>query len=360
MITINRTSMFFVFFINFLTFSTPIHALNEGSECTADNTSSGNCYVTPTDVSINLKGIWYCYGEPAAPTSTLPNPAQGAKTTPVRGTIARNNPGNAVIQTSGTGCNSRNFNGSTDITINEGGASAVPASGAGQSQSFQWVVLQISPSISMTASFEFDNVKKTSATSFPTSTASTPSVTTGGKFCYTVGKDAILVTNGGTTSVECSSVNNPQANTYIFNRLGEKNYFTWTLSNGKTAKAWLTDSNNRLADGLTQAEQLTLQGQVPGARSASLDDPFITDYNAEIAAGASTSERATSIFVAFENPWRWNKCANRRKGTKSIDLSWYVTNALRFDMASSTQIAQADPAAFDMFLTTTLKVDGEC
>ncbi len=57
--------------------STIANAANEGDECTAGYSSTGNCYITPTEIVLNVKGIWYCYSEPAAPTTVYSNPAQG-------------------------------------------------------------------------------------------------------------------------------------------------------------------------------------------------------------------------------------------------------------------------------------------
>ena len=69
---------------------------------------------------------------------------------------------------------------------------------------------------------------------------------------------------------------------------------------------------------------------------------------------------ATSILVAFQNPFTWYKCANRQKGTSGINLSWYVTNALRVEFSSATNINLVAPASFDMFLEAPLKAGGSC
>ena len=339
------------FFLSLLTVlisfgaSTIANAANEGSECTAGYSSAGNCYITPTEIVLNVKGIWYCYSEPAAPTAVYSNPAQGLGNENVK-----KNPGNVLKQTNNRGCSRRIFNGSDDITINEGVSSGLTNSlGAGKTQSFQWVVLQVSPTIGMKGSFTFDNTIKTSAKSYPTSSVGTSSVVTGGKICRTTG-GTFMTENGGQNVIECSDTAlTPGLNNYIFNRLGTQNFATWTLSNGQTAKAWLTDSNNKLQDGLTQDEVTTLQSQVAGSST----DPFDDAYNA-------LANPATSILVAFKNPFTWNKCTNKQKGTRSIDLSWYVTNALRVEWATTTTINLTAPATFDMFLEAPLKSGGSC
>ena len=334
--------IFITFNFAFICFVNLAYGANEGSECNATS-SSGNCYLTPSTVSFTVKGVWYCYGEPAAPTAVYANPAQGLGNDAVKRL-----PGNVLKQTTESGCSSRIFNGTSAVDLSDGGASALPAGGAGQTQSFQWVVLQIEPRITMTASIQFNNTTKTMSVLYPTDTSSSTSVTTGGAWCYTKGGDKFLVENGGQASVECSASNNEQANTYKYNRLGTQNYATWTLSNGKTAKAWLTDSNNRLASGLTQAQVSSLQGLVGQAT-----DPFLDQYNADI-------NPATSILVAFENPFTWYKCANKQKGTSSIDVSWFVTNALRAEFGGTNTINLLAPSSLDMYLEAPLKAGGAC
>ena len=334
-----------VFFLSF-GFLSKTKAANVGSECTAGYASSGNCYITPTEIVLNVKGIWYCYGEPAAPTSVYSNPAQGLGNEDVL-----KSPGNVLKQVSGTGCSRRIFNGSNDITINEGVSSGLTSAlGAGQTQSFQWVVLQVSPTIGMKASFTFSNTKTTSQTKYPTSTAGSASVTTGGTICYTKG-GTVMTENGGQNTIDCTTDSSLTAglNNYVYNRLGSQNYATWTLSNGQTAKAWLTDSNNKLQDGLTSDQVTTLQSQV----ASSDTDPFDDAYNA-------LANPATSILVAFRNPFTWYKCANRQRGSSGINLSWYVTNALRVEFSSATNINLVAPSAFDMFLEAPLKAGGSC
>lgn len=338
---------FFIIFIFFAYFGfySKTQAANEGQECTAGSTS-GNCYITPTEIVMNVKGIWYCYAEPAAPTPTLSNPAQGLGTP-----AALSNPGNTLKQANGTGCSRRIFNGSNDLTLNEGVASGlVGAGGAGQTQSFQWVVLQIEPTIGMRGSFTFNDVITTAQTKYPTSTAGSASVLTGGTICNTKG-GTILVENGGVNVIECTSDTSvtPGLNNYVFNRVGTQNYATWTLSNGKTAKAWITNSQNKLADGLTDSQVGTLQLQDPVAGT----DPFTDAYN-------DLASPPTSILVAFENPFTWYKCANKQKGTRSVNLSWYVSNALRVEFSADSIIGLTAPATFDMFLEAPLKSGGSC
>ena len=173
---------YFIILVIFLSFGflSKSEAANEGSECTAGYASTGNCYITPTEIVLQVKGIWYCYSEPAAPTSVYSNPAQGLGNENVL-----KSPGNVLKQVSGTGCSRRIFNCSNDITINEGVSSGLTSAlGAGQTQSFQWVVLQVSPTIGMRGSFTFSTAKTTSQTKYPTSTAGSASVTTGGTICY--------------------------------------------------------------------------------------------------------------------------------------------------------------------------------
>lgn len=345
---------FFIIFIFFAYFGfySKTQAANEDKVCTAATNllselfAGNNCYITPPEIVMNVKGIWYCYAEPAAPTATLSNPAQGLGTS-----AALSNPGDVLKQANGTGCSRRIFKGSNDLTLNEGVASGlVGAGGAGQTQSFQWVVLQIEPTIGMRGSFTFNDVIKTSETKYPTSTAGSASVLTGGTICNTKG-GTILVENGGVNTIECTSDASvtPGLNNYVYNRIGTQNYGTWILSNGKTAKAWITNSQNKLADGLTASEVTTLQGQVAGNAT----DPFTTAYNA-------LASPPTSILVAFENPFTWYKCANKQKGTKSIDLSWYVSNALRVEFSADNIINLVAPASFDMFLEAPLKSGGSC
>jgi len=339
---------YFIILVIFLSFGflSKSEAANEGSECTAGYASTGNCYITPTEIVLQVKGIWYCYGEPAAPTSVYSNPAQG-----LGNEDALKSPGNALKQVSGTGCSRRIFNGSNDITINEGVSSGLTSAlGAGQTQSFQWVVLQVSPTIGMRGSFTFSTAKTTSQTKYPTSTAGSASVTTGGTICYTKG-GTVMTENGGQNTIDCTTDSSLTAglNNYVYNRLGSQNYATWTLSNGQTAKAWLTDSNNKLQDGLTSDQVTTLQSLV----DSSATDPFADAYNA-------LANPATSILVAFQNPFTWYKCANRQKGTSGINLSWYVTNALRVEFSSATNINLVAPASFDMFLEAPLKSGGSC
>ena len=58
-----------------------------------------------------------------------------------------------------------------------------------------------------------------------------------------------------------------------------------TLNHSAPAKAWLTDSNNKLQDGLTQDEVTTLQSQVAGSST----DPFDDAYNALANPATSTA-----------------------------------------------------------------------
>ena len=339
---------YFIILVIFLSFGflSKSEAANEGSECTAGQASSGNCYITPTEIALNVKGIWYCYGEPAAPTSVYSNPAQGLGNENVK-----KNPGNVLKQVNGKGCSRRIFNGSNDISINEGVSSGLTnALGAGRTQTFEWIVLQISPTIGMKASFTFSNTKTTSAVKYPTPTDPTPSVMIGGKICNTKG-GTFMTENGGQNTINCTTDSSVIAglNNYVFNRLGTQNFFSWILSNGQTAKAWLTDSNNKLQNGLTSSEVTTLQSQVASSET----DPFDVAYNA-------LENPATSILVAFRNPFTWYKCRNRQKGTRRINLNWYVTNALRVEFSSATNINLVSPSAFDMFLEAPLKARGSC
>jgi hypothetical protein len=334
--------VFIIFHFVFIFFVNLAYGANEGSECNASS-ASGTCYLTPSKVSFTVKGVWYCYGEPAAPTAVYANPAQGLGNDAVKRL-----PGNVLKQITESGCSTRIFNGKSAVDLSDGGASALSAGGAGQTQTFQWVVLQIEPQITMTASIQLNNTTKTMPVLYPTNTSSSSSVATGGTWCYTKGGDDFLVENGGQASVECSASNNERENKYKYNRLGTQNSANWTLSNGKAVKAWLTDSNNRLADGLTQPQVSSLQGLV-----GQPTDPFVDKYNADI-------NPATSILVAFENPFTWYKCANKQKGTSSIDVSWFVTNALRVEFAGTNIINLLAPSSLDMYLEAPLRAGGAC
>jgi len=315
---------------------TPAHAANTPA-CTASSAAAGNCYITPSEVTLTVKGVWYCYGEPGAPTATLANPAQNPGT--------RGNSGNIMVQASGTGCSPRLFNGSQDVTIADGISSGLTGvAGLGSTQSYTWIALLLGPTISMKSSMQFSATKTTIATKYPTNTSGTASVTTGGIHCYTTGGD-FLVENGGAASVECAATSAAQTTNYKYNRIGSENYATWTLSNGKTAKAWLLNSSNKLADALSSADVTRLQALVGGSTT----DPFSAEPNP-----------VTSLLVAFENPFTYYKCANLQKGTRGMALSWYVTNSLRAEFSSTSEINLFSPASLDMFLTPVLKSGGAC